>query len=128
MDVILDTHPLLWWLLDHSSLTSAARKVITPGAHRVFVSAATAWEIATKVRLGKLSIAQDLASNFPVHCKRERFQLLDISTEHALRAGSLPGPHRDPFDRMLIAQAQASNRAIVSKDKIFDDYKIERIW
>lgn len=92
------------------------------------MSAASAWEIATKVRLGKLPTAADLASDFSGQIEREGFQLLPISADHGIRAGLLPGPHKDPFDRMLIAQAQAENIAIVSNEAVFESYGINRLW
>jgi PIN domain nuclease of toxin-antitoxin system len=92
------------------------------------VSAASAWEIATKVRLGKLPTAADLASDFSGQIEREGFQLLPISADHGIRAGLLPGPHKDPFDRMLIAQAQAENMPIVSNEAVFESYGINRLW
>jgi PIN domain nuclease of toxin-antitoxin system len=94
----------------------------------VVVRAASAWEIATKVRLGKLPTGAGLAADFTGDIERERFQLLSVSVEHALRAGLLPGAHRDPFDRMLVAQAQAENLPILSKEVIFDAYGLRRIW
>ena len=128
MRALLDTHALLWWLADDSVLTRAARKIIADTKNTLVVSAASAWEIATKVRLGKLPTAASLTADFTGCLDRERFQLLSISVEHALRAGLLPGSHRDPFDRMLIAQAQAENLPIVSKEAIFDAYGLRRIW
>ena len=92
------------------------------------MSAASAWEIATKVRLGKLPTAADLASDFSGQIEREGFQLLPISADHGIRAGLLPGPHKDPFDRMLIAQAQAENMAIISNEAVFESYGINRLW
>ena len=92
------------------------------------MSAASAWEIATKVRLGKLPTAADLASDFSGQIEREGFQLLPISADHGIRAGLLPGPHKDPFDRMLIAQAQAENMAIISNEAVFESYGINRFW
>lgn len=92
------------------------------------MSAASAWEIATKVRLGKLPTAADLASDFSGQIEREGFQLLPISADHGIRAGLLPGPHKDPFDRMLIAQAQAENMPIVSNEAVFESYGINRLW
>ena len=128
MRALLDTHTLLWWLADDSALTRAARKIIADTKNTLVVSAASAWEIATKVRLGKLPTAASLAADFTGCLDRERFQLLSISVEHALRAGLLPGSHRDPFDRMLVAQAQAENLPILSKEALFDAYGIRRLW
>ncbi len=92
------------------------------------VSAASAWEIATKVRLGKLPEAAELAADFAGYLAREGFEAFPVSVEHAVRAGLLPGPHKDPFDRMLIAQAQAENIPIISNNAAFDDYRVHRIW
>lgn len=128
MEVLLDTHALLWWLTDHPALTKPARKVIAETRNVILVSAASAWEIATKVRLGKLPTAADLLADFSEHLKREGFHNLAISTRHAIRAGSLPGLHKDPFDRMLIAQAQEENIPLVSSEGLFDSYAVRRIW
>jgi PIN domain nuclease of toxin-antitoxin system len=128
LQLLLDTHALLWWLSDDSALTKAARKIIAETKNIVIVSAASAWEIATKVRLGKLPTAADLAADFTGQIEREGFQILPISGEHAIRAGLLPGAHRDPFDRMLIAQAQAENIPIVSNERLFDAYGLNRLW
>src|SRR3954454_21865459 len=114
MQSLLDTHTLLWWLSDDPALSKAARKMIAETKNVIFVSAASAWEVAIKVRLGKLPTAADLVADFARHLQQEGFETLAISGEHAIRAGLLPGPHKDPFDRMLIAQAQAENMPIIS--------------
>ena len=126
--MLLDTHALLWWLSDDTALTRPARKTIADTRNTVIVSAASAWEIATKVRLGELQTANDLAADFSGHLDRDGFQLLAISAEHGVRAGLLPGPHKDPFDRMLIAQAQAENMPIISNEILFESYGVRRIW
>lgn len=128
MRLLLDTHTLLWWLTENPSLQASARKLIANKNNDILVSAASAWEIATKVRLGKLSIAIDLARDFTAYLERERFDSLAVTAEHGIRAGLLPGPHKDPFDRMLIAQALAENLAIVSNDVVFDGYGVKRTW
>ena len=128
MRALLDTHALLWWFSDDPALTRPVRKIIGDTKNTVVVSAASAWEIATKVRLGKLPTGAGLAADFSGYIEREHFQLLAISVEHALRAGLLPGSHRDPFDRMLIAQAQAENLPILSKEVILDAFGLRRIW
>ena len=128
MQVLLDTHALLWWLSDDAALSRKARSAIENMKNTVFVSAASAWEVATKVRLGKLPTGVQLASDFESCLEREGFYALPISVEHAIRAGLLPGEHRDPFDRMLIAQSQAENLQLVSKEEIFDGYGVRRIW
>ena len=125
---LLDTHALLWWLSDNPQLTRPARRVIADTGNAVIVSAASAWEIATKVGLGKLPTAVDLVADFVGQMEREGFQMLAIAVEHAVRGGLLPGPHKDPFDRMLIAQAQAEHLPIVSNETAFDTYGIRRVW
>lgn len=128
MRALLDTHALLWWLSDDPALTRSARKIIAETANTLIVSAASAWEISTKVRLGKLPTAADLASDFSGSMEREGFQLLGISADHGIRAGFLPGPHKDPFDRMLIAQAQAESLPIITNESVFEAYGVRRIW
>ena len=128
MRLLLDTHALLWWLADDAALPSLARKNISSRAHTIYVSAASAWEIATKFRIGKLPQVAELASHFDSIIESESFEPLPISTAHGVRAGLLPGPHRDPFDRMLIAQAHSEGLTLVSNDKIFDEYKLRRLW
>jgi len=125
---LLDTDALLWWLSDDPALSRRAREAIANTKNTLIVSAASAWEVATKVRLGKLPTAANLASDFAGHLQREGFETLAISTEHAIRAGLLAGSLRDPFDRMLIAQAQAENMPLVSNETLFDDYGIRRLW
>lgn len=128
MRLLLDTHTLLWWLTDDPSLSVVARRLIGRPSNNVLVSAASAWEIATKVRLGKLPGAEELAADFAGLLARERFEQLPISVEHGIRAGLLPGPHKDPFDRMLIAQSQAENLPVVSNDSMLDSYNVRRFW
>ena len=128
MKALLDTHTLLWWLDGDEQLSVAARDWIGEASHSVLASAASAWEIATKVLIGKLPGAVEVAARYHECLMAQGFTPLDISTDHALRAGTLPGPHRDPFDRMLIAQAQALSVPIISNERIFDNYGISRIW
>lgn len=125
--LLLDTHALLWWLSNHPALSPAADGALTADGNEVFVSAASAWEVTTKARLGKL-IAGPLAQEFAEEVLRQGFVPLPISLDHGQRAGSLPGPHRDPFDRMLIAQAQAENLVLVSNETVFDTYGVRRLW
>jgi PIN domain nuclease of toxin-antitoxin system len=125
--VLLDTHVLLWWLDGGSKLSRRARNVIQNQETTVLVSAVSAWEIAIKSEGGKLE-AGPLLADFRGELEREGFAELPISSHHAIRAGLLKGPHRDPFDRMLIAQAHAENVPMISKDRLFDDYGVRRIW
>lgn len=128
MRALLDTHALLWWLDGDERLPLPVREWIGNPSHVVLVSAASAWEIATKVRIGKLPGAVEVAERFHACLMEQSFTPLAISMDHSLRAGSLPGPHRDPFDRMLIAQAQAENIPLISNETLFDGYGIRRIW
>lgn len=128
MQILLDTHALLWWLSDDPNLSRRARTVIGTTSNTVFVSAVSAWEIATKVRLGKLPSGAELVADFDGHLEREGFYSLPISVDHSVRAGLLPGEHRDPFDRMLIAQSQAENLQLISKEELFDRYGVRRVW
>jgi PIN domain nuclease of toxin-antitoxin system len=128
MRLLLDTHALLWWFLDDPALGKRARSAIAQTRNTILVSSASAWEIATKVRIGKLSGAVMLAAEFTSLIEREGFESLPISLDHATRAGLLAGAHKHPFDRMLIAQAQAENVALVSNEEIFDIYGVRRIW
>lgn len=128
MRLLIDTHALLWWLSDDPSLSPAARRAMAVTSNVLLVSAASAWEIATKVRLGRLAGAAELAADFQGFMLREGFTTLDITADHGLRAGLLPGPHRDPFDRMLIAQAQAENLPMVTNEQTFEAYGVRRVW
>lgn len=128
MRLLLDTHAFVWWLAGDNSLSRRARKVIAEDGNEIYVSAASAWEVATKVRIGKMPSAAQLASDFPTQVAQQEFIGLDITLEHGQRAGSLPGPLRDPFDRMLIAQAQAENLALISIENVFDGYGLVRVW
>lgn len=126
--ILLDTHALLWWGLDDPHLSRTAATVIGSADTVVHVSAASAWEIATKVRRGRLEVADWLAADLGNYLAAQGFRALSVTLEHALRAGRLPGPHNDPFDRMLIAQAQAEQLALVSNETVFDVYGVLRVW
>jgi len=128
MQALLDTHALLWWLDGDKRLSEPARDFIGEEANTVFVSASSAWEIASKVRIEKLPGAVEAAAGLAAAVTSQGFTELPISITDGNRAGSLPGPLRGPFDRMLIAQAQALGVALISNDKVFDDYAIRRLW
>ena len=125
---LLDTHALLWWLFDDPRLSRPAYDIIQEPDNKILVSSASGWEIATKYRLGKLPHAGEAAHNLPSLLRRSRMTVLQISMEHALAAGSLPGPHRDPFDRMLIAQGQLEELTIVTSDPAFEQYSVTLLW
>ncbi|MBK8074522.1 MAG: type II toxin-antitoxin system VapC family toxin [Kineosporiaceae bacterium] len=119
--VLLDTHALLWALTDPSRLGSAARAVIEDSATRLVVSAATAWELSTKHRLGRLPQADPLLAAYSRHVSRLGAQELPVTSEHALLAGALDWAHRDPFDRMLAAQCLLESLSLVSCDSAFSE-------
>ena len=126
--LLLDTHALLGWLLDSPELSVSARQAIAAPERRVLVSAASAWELATKFRNGKLPQAEDIVVNLPQYLRKQRFEALAISLEHALLAGQWPGPHGDPFDRMLMAQAQIEQALVVTVDPVFGEYGFAVVW
>ena len=128
MRALLDTHALLWWLAGDPALSATASQLISDPANTMLVSAASAWEVATKVRIGRLPTAVQLVADFEHWLKREGFEPLAVSVDHGIRAGQLPGPHKDPFDRMLIAQALAENIPLVSNETIFDSFAMRRVW
>jgi len=121
---LLDTHVLLWWLSDHKSLTTKAAAAIKDGENSIFVSAATAWEISIKQALGKLKSPDDMEKALEAN----RFHHLPISIRHGLAAGDLPRHHADPFDRMLIAQAQTEQLTIITHDVRIEQYGVPILW
>jgi PIN domain nuclease of toxin-antitoxin system len=126
--VLLDTHALLWAAFRKDLLSARARKLIEAPANEILVSAASAWEIATKYRLGKLPLAQVLVEDFVPRVAAAGYILLSISAEHALRAGRLPADHKDPFDRMLAAQAIHEDLPLLSNDEQLDVFGVRRAW
>ncbi len=128
MRLLLDTHAFLWWLAGSGRLSLPARRAIADEENGVLISAASAWETTTKYRLGKLPDAAAVALDFGGAVADQGFEELAISLEDASLAGSLSGPHRDPFDRMLIAQALSGNLVLVSRETIFDQYGVRRLW
>lgn len=128
MRLLLDTHALLWWLLDDPQLSETARAAIADPDDIVFVSAASAWEVTTKFRLGKLPQAALLAQDFAAIVMRQGFEPLPISLQHGTRAGGLQGAHKDPFDRMLMAQALSESLMLVSNENAFDSFGVLRLW
>ncbi|MCY3598797.1 MAG: type II toxin-antitoxin system VapC family toxin [Gemmatimonadetes bacterium] len=128
MRVLLDTHAFLWWLADSGRLSRKARRLISDETNDIAVSAASAWEIATKHRIGRLPGGEAVALDVAGRISDQGFSELAISVSDGERAGRLPGPHRDPFDRMLAAQALARGLPIISIDGVFDRYGLDRLW
>lgn len=123
MNLLLDTHALVWWLTAPEQLNDASRDAIGDPGNAIHISVASVWELAIKVGLGKLPVPPDLASWVPEHLGRERLVTLPITIDHALAVEQLPPHHRDPFDRLLIAQAVAEDLAIVTRDRVFSLYE-----
>jgi PIN domain nuclease of toxin-antitoxin system len=128
MRILLDTHTFLWWLEDSRRLGTRARASIADPEVEVVVSAASAWEIAVKLRKGTLKVERADLRDIAEEIRGQDFEELPITVSHAERAGRLPGNHWDPFDRLLIAQAQAEGLPLVSNEALFDCYGVTRIW
>ncbi len=128
MRLLLDTHALIWWLAGDEALSRRAREAIADEDNPVAVSAASAMEVATKFRIGKLPDAALLAQDFEGVVAEQGFAELSISVHHARRAGEMNIAHKDPFDRLLIAQAQAEDMVLVSIEALFDGFAVKRLW
>jgi PIN domain nuclease of toxin-antitoxin system len=123
MNCLLDTHVLLWWLNDDQPLSTKSIATISNGRNVIFVSAVTIWEIQIKHAIGKL----ELPDNFRDSLQQGSFEYLDVTPTHAFAVGQLPMHHRDPFGRMLIAQAQVENLTIITRDAQFQHYSVSLI-
>jgi len=128
MRFLLDTHALLWWWLGDDALASDARDAIIDAQNDVFVSAATGWEIATKVRKGQLPEMLSRMPNFLDNLVSDRFRHLDVRVDHGLLGGALSGEHKDPFDRLLAAQALIENLTVVTRDPAFAAFGCKVLW
>jgi len=126
--LLLDTHALIWWLAGDEALSARAQNAIADEANSVAVSAASAMEVATKFRLGKLPGAALLAREFEQIIAAQGFTELPIDVRHARRAGEMNIAHKDPFDRLLIAQAQGEDMVLVSNEALFDAFAVQRFW
>jgi PIN domain nuclease of toxin-antitoxin system len=125
---LLDTHILLWWLFNDPRLSKRARQIISNKTNTILVSSASAWEISTKFRLGKLSGAENLVKDLPDLLRKARIEVLPINLRHALLSGNLVNDHRDPFDRMLAAQTIIEDLSLVTSDKVFIDFSLQIVW
>ena len=128
MKLLLDTHTFLWFIMGNANLSAAARAAIENLANEKYVSVASVWEIAIKVSVGKLSLSAPFSTLIPDQLSANEFELLNLDVAHAAELITLPFHHRDPFDRLLIAQAMVEQMQIVSIDSAFDAYPIIRMW
>jgi PIN domain nuclease of toxin-antitoxin system len=127
-NLLLDTHAMLWFFWDDSRLSGRAKSLIEDADNRKLVSIASCWEIAIKVGLGKLQLGEPSRSFLPREISRNNFELLPISLDHATMVEGLVTHHRDPFDRLLIAQSIIEGLSLVSGDVAFDQYSVSRLW
>ena len=127
MTVLLDTHILQWWLDDPVQLSESAKSAIENRTNSIMISAVVPWELAIKTNIGKLR-DHGLLANWASKMVAEGFQEVPVESAHAIRAGLLPLHHKDPFDRLLVAQAQSTGWPIISADPVFDSYGVRRIW
>jgi len=128
MKALLDTHAFLWWINDDPRLSDAARQLIGNGESALFLSAASGWEIAIKMRLGRIEMLGDSEQFIFEQLALNNITVLPISMNHALRTAALPDHHRDPFDRMLVAQSQIEQLPIVTSDPLIMRYAVDVIW
>lgn len=128
MRVLLDTHTFLWFITDDAHLSPLARTTLEDAATERFLSVASLWEIAVKIAIGKLALRQPFAPYIPEQVRRNGITLLPIEIAHLAQITTLPPHHRDPFDRLLIAQAMVEHLPILGADQAFDAYPISRLW
>jgi PIN domain nuclease of toxin-antitoxin system len=128
MRLLLDTHALIWWMSGEAGLSRAAEAAIREGGNKVFVSAVSAYEIALKHGMGRLPQAAPLAERFETEVELEGFDILPITPREASQAGRMDNAHRDPFDRLLIAQGLLNELTLVSNERLFDSFGVARIW
>jgi PIN domain nuclease of toxin-antitoxin system len=126
--LLLDTHAFLWWILGSDRLSRRARAAIGDPANNCAVSIASAWEMAIKLSLGKMRLEAPLGTFLPEQLAANGFVAHPIDIRHVARVARLPFHHRDPFDRLLVAQALEDNLAVVSADKVFTKYRVRRVW
>lgn len=128
MNVLLDTHAFLWWISDSPKLSALAREVMSDGNNVLYFSAASGWEIAIKAQLGRLQLPNDLESFIPEQLAANNMTVLPVQLHHALHVSMLPRYHRDPFDRILIAQSQVESLPLVTVDAKISRYAVDIIW
>lgn len=128
MNLLLDTHAFLWFIAGNSSLSRKARAAIEDQNNGVLLSVASLWEIAIKISLGKITLSESFDKFIPEQLTANGIELLDISVEHTALVATMPFHHRDPFDRLIAAQAKVENIILISTDEVFDAYEILRLW
>lgn len=128
MNILLDTHTFLWWITNDHQLSEAARQLISDSMHDIYWSASSSWEIAIKYNLGRLPLPERPEVFIPQELKKNRIDSIPVKDIHAFYAGALPRYHKDPFDRMLIAQAQTESLVLLSNDSIFSQYDVQVTW
>ena len=128
MRILLDTHAFLWWVTDSTELSRRARRVIADGANEIYFSAASAWEIAIKSSLGRVTLPDEPEVFITAQLQENGFQVLPVQLHHALGVAALPAVHRDPFDRLLVAQARTEQLAVLSRDARLARYSVRVVW
>jgi PIN domain nuclease of toxin-antitoxin system len=128
MKLLLDTHTFLWWITDDPQLSTKARELIGDGHNILYWSAASSWEVSIKYALGRMPLPEAPEQFLPAEIEKNRLESLPIIDAHAFQAGQLPHHHRDPFDRMLVAQAQVESLALLSNDQQLNHYDVEIRW
>lgn len=128
MRVLLDTHTFLWWIDDDAQLSATARTILTEPTNEIFFSAASGWEVAIKSQIGKLHLPADLAPFLLQQLQDNHFTVLPMQLSHTLHVYTLPLLHRDPFDRILIAQSQVETLPILTSDGLIAQYTVETLW
>ncbi len=128
MKYLLDTHTFLWWNMDDAQLSLLAKEIIADGANEIFLSAATAWEIAIKSARGRLELPEDPTRYVSSRMNLHGFQPLSVQIHHAVQVYKLPMHHADPFDRLLIAQSQIESMPLISIDSEIRKYEVEVVW
>lgn len=128
MKILLDTHAFIWFMIDHPQLNQHAASLIEDPDNEVLISIAALWEMAIKMSLGKLHLAKPFEQLIPDQLQTNNFTLLPVEVSHLTQVITLPWHHRDPFDRLMIAQSRVEGLPILSRDSIFDDYNVKRLW
>lgn len=128
MRLLLDTQAFLWMIRGASELSPAAKRTMLDPGNDLYLSIASVWEIAIKSSIGKLKLAQPVEIFVPAELQANDIQQLEISFRHVARVARLPFHHRDPFDRILVCQAETEGLALLSADPVFDRYNVQRVW